>query len=126
MARLLQPAEFVGEGSVAGRLYDLGRYPGLVPPRAPHDRVRGEVYRLLKPKLTLVRLDGYEGCQPRGAPAEYARKRLTVRLDDGRQLTAWAYRYNGEVAHAGYIASGDYRQAQGLVRTWPHPRKCRK
>jgi len=46
--------EFVGEGTVTGRLLDLGRYPGAVPERPGN--VRGEVYRLLDPHL-LASLD---------------------------------------------------------------------
>ena len=107
--QLLQPAQFVGEGWATGRLYDLGRYPGMVGSCRPQDRVRGEVYRLLKSKLTLLRLDAYEGCRRGGLLGqEYRRKRLTIRMDNGAELTAWAYLYNGKVSTGGYIPSGDY------------------
>lgn len=117
MADLLQPARLVGAGSVAGRLYDLGAYPGMVNARTAKDRVRGQVYRLLKPNLTLVRLDVYEGCG--GVAGEYRRKRVRVRLDSGRKLTAWAYFFNGAVAARVRIPSGDYLQALRIPRLQP-------
>ena len=108
-SQLMQPAQFIGEGSATGRLVDLGRYPGMVGSRGTRDRVRGEVYRLLKPKLTLLRLDIYEGCRRDGLPGhEYRRKRLTIRMDNGTELTAWTYLYNGKANVGGYITSGDY------------------
>ncbi len=119
MARLLQPATFVGEASVAGRLYELGRYPGMIAPRAPGDWVRGEVYTLLKPKLTLARLDEYEDCRPHAGSAEFVRKRLPVRLDNGRPVRAWVYRYNGTLARATLIPSGDYAHSRRRSRRWP-------
>ena len=42
---------FLGEGSVRGRLVDLGSYPGLI---AGAGRVRGEIYRLDGPELLPV------------------------------------------------------------------------
>lgn len=109
MAQMMQPAQFIGEGSATGRLIDLGRYPGMVGSRGPRDQVRGEVYRLLKPKLTLLRLDIYEGCRRDGLPGhEYRRKRLTIRMDNGTELTAWTYLYNGKANAGSFIPSGDY------------------
>ena len=48
--RLLEGrARFLGEGTVAGRLYDLGRYPAAVPEGS--GLVQGEVYRVTDPAL---------------------------------------------------------------------------
>ena len=47
--RLAAMASFVGRGSVAGRLYMVDWYPGLVPGDAGGARVRGEVRRLSDP-----------------------------------------------------------------------------
>ncbi len=120
MGCLLEPAGYLGEGTVAGRLFDLGRYPGLVAPRAPGDRVRGELYTLRKPKLTLAKLDEYEGCRPRAGSAEFARERWAVRLDDGRRIEAWIYLYRGDLARGRLIRSGDYLHGRPFGRRWPH------
>lgn len=117
MNGLLRSSQFIGEGYVAGRLYHLGRYPGMVPPRAAGDRVRGEVYRLGRTTLTLQRLDAYEGCSPFGAaPGEYRRTRTGARLDDGRTLCVWVYLFNGAVDARGYVPSGDYLETSGVRR----------
>lgn len=56
-AGLLRDGRPVGTGTVAGTLYDLGRYPALVlDGRGP---VEGEVWRC--PPDALARLDEYEG-----------------------------------------------------------------
>ena len=44
IARFRPAPVFVGEASIAGTLYDLGTYPGIVLDGA--GRVRGEVYRI--------------------------------------------------------------------------------
>lgn len=112
-ARLLSGAEWLGEGSVAGRLLDLGAYPGLV---RGGGRVRGEVYWLARPTLMLQRLDAYEGCGRRGpTPDEYRRAIVRVRLDRGGSLSAWVYVYN-RVAPGRRLVSGDYAYAGGGVR----------
>jgi gamma-glutamylcyclotransferase (GGCT)/AIG2-like uncharacterized protein YtfP len=107
-ARLARAAEPVGEGSVAGRLYLVADYPGLVATQGETRRVRGEVYRLRVPS-TLADLDRYEGCDPvERARGLYRRERADVVLDDGRRVAAWVYLYNRPVAALRPIASGDY------------------
>ena len=91
----------VGEGSVAGALLDLGRYPGLV---AGRGRVRGELYRLYRRELLPV-LDREEGYN-------FERRRAVVTLDDGRRERAWIYRYRGPRTGAVAIPHGDYRRAR--------------
>ncbi len=100
--------EFVEEGTVTGRLLDLGRYPGAVP-EGP-GTIYGEVYRLLDPDL-LVSLDQEEGYRP-DAPGRslYLRRPTAVRLADGREATAWVYWYQRPRARAVPIPSGDYQQ----------------
>ena len=44
--RLAELAQFVGPAKIAGRLYDLGRYPGLQEVQSPDDWVQGDVYDL--------------------------------------------------------------------------------
>jgi gamma-glutamylcyclotransferase (GGCT)/AIG2-like uncharacterized protein YtfP len=51
----------VGTGSFQGKLYDIGRYPGVVRSGRNTDRVMGEIYRLSEPRRALEILDEYEG-----------------------------------------------------------------
>jgi gamma-glutamylcyclotransferase (GGCT)/AIG2-like uncharacterized protein YtfP len=106
--RLARAAEPVGEGTVAGRLYLVADYPGLVAAPGESARVRGEVYRLIAPSA-LADLDRYEGCDPVDpARGLYRRARAEVVLDDGRKVAAWVYLYNRPVTALRPIASGDY------------------
>ena len=50
--RLAPPARFIGRGRVQGRLYNLGRYPGLV--RGGEGWVQGEVYAITRAQETLL------------------------------------------------------------------------
>jgi gamma-glutamylcyclotransferase (GGCT)/AIG2-like uncharacterized protein YtfP len=98
---LTRGATAMGEGTVRGRLLDLGRYPGLIDGAG---RVRGEVYRLDDPELLPV-LDREEGYN-------FVRRQGTVTLADGRRVRAWLYRYRGPRERARPIPDGDYRRAR--------------
>lgn len=92
-------ADSVGDGEVAGLLFDLGRYPAAL--RDGGGVIRGEVYRLKDPGLWLT-LDSAEGSQ-------YHRGEVGVRLAGGRQVTAYIYWYVGSLRRALPIPGGDYR-----------------
>jgi gamma-glutamylcyclotransferase (GGCT)/AIG2-like uncharacterized protein YtfP len=96
-ARLRREARLLGEATIGGRLYSLGRYPGLVEAAGP-DRVHGEVYDLEAPAAALEWLDGYEGIVP-GKPelSPYERVERPVHLASGERLTAWVYLYRKSV-----------------------------
>ena len=83
------PSREIGRGSVAGVLYDLGEYPGLV---TGDERVPGVVIELAD-DASLARLDEYEDV----GSGLYVRRRATVRLDDGRDVETWVYLYNRAV-----------------------------
>lgn len=85
VAPLLAGARIVGEGSVRGRLLDLGEFPGLVPDAAA--RVRGVLLDV--PEEALPALDAYEECDA----GLFARRRVRVALDDGGEADCWAYEY---------------------------------
>ncbi len=105
---LLQYAEYIAHGFVPGRLYDLGDYPGLVPPDCNYDIVRGEVYQLFWPEA-LRALDCYEGCSESDPiPHEYRREVVQVHLETGDRCRAWAYWYQGPIDQPTRIDSGDY------------------
>jgi|GEM_PF-194577 len=99
-------AAYVGKGSVAGELFDLGEYPGAVKSNATAARVIGEVYRLPNLKTALRTLDEYEGV---GAVASLYRRDVTeVTLESGQRLSAWVYWLNEAPPRARRIESGDY------------------
>ncbi|HEY5724891.1 MAG TPA: gamma-glutamylcyclotransferase family protein, partial [Methylomirabilota bacterium] len=86
-------------GEVAGRLFDLGAYPGAV--RDAQGRIAGEVYEIVAPELWRV-LDSAEGPQ-------YHRREVIVRSEDGREMAASIYWYIGPLDRGVPIPGGDYR-----------------
>ena len=99
----------VGAGSVRGRLYDLGEYPGAVLSRTFPSVIKGEVFELPEDQQVLDSIDTYEGFDP-GHPrgSLFLRQRWPVTLADGRRITCWVYTYNRKPADARVIASGSY------------------
>jgi gamma-glutamylcyclotransferase (GGCT)/AIG2-like uncharacterized protein YtfP len=107
---LAEAARHVGAARIAGRLYDLGRFPGLKEPRSPDDWVQGDVYDLGENAgPTLCEMDAYENAES-PPPTPYERELATVLLADGRTLTVWVYWYRGDVREEQVIASGSYEQ----------------
>ncbi len=93
-------AEFLGPGSISGGLVDLGGYPGALPDGT--GTIRGDIYRLESVEL-LTALDSAEGL-------EFPRCLAPVRLDDGRELSAWVYWFSGSPGQGVPIPDGDYRR----------------
>jgi gamma-glutamylcyclotransferase (GGCT)/AIG2-like uncharacterized protein YtfP len=106
-AFLAERARFVGEGTVTGRLYDLGRYPGMTETTYPAERVWGDVYELAAGAQTLEELDRYENAES-PLPSFFERGRAEVTLADGNKVQAMVYWFRGHVAESQRIASGDY------------------
>lgn len=115
-ARLRREGRVLGPAMVAGRLLDLGSYPGLVDPRpwsalarARRGVVHGELHELNDPALTFPWLDPYEGITPgcRGG-CEYRRDVLEIALASAplRKLDAHAYVFQGATAKARNIVDG--------------------
>jgi len=108
MNRLLGSARFLGKAVWHGRLYLVDGYPGAVA-STDGSLVRGELYRLTEPAVTLAVLDRYEECGPEfGGENEYLRSVTTVTLEDGTETDAWIYLYHRPVDGLVRIASGDY------------------
>ena len=109
-ARMLRAScEFLGEASFHGKLFDVGSYPAAVASPEPGDIVRGEIYRMMRPRQLLPMLDRFEGCGADDAePHLYRRESMEVRLDSGRKLSAWVYLYNRETDRLRPIHHGDY------------------
>lgn len=103
--RLAREARSLGAATLAGRLVDLGRYPGLVV--GGDGVVHGEALRLADPEATLTWLDAYEGIVPgRRELAEYERAERTIRLQTGQDVTAWVYVYLRDIAAKAEIPGG--------------------
>jgi len=102
-------AAYVGGAQFQGTLYQIDYYPGAIPSPRAGDRVRGEIFRLLRPELLLPRLDEYEECSPeRPRPTEYVRRKSMLLLDSGQRTEAWIYLFNRPVTGFRKIASGDF------------------
>jgi gamma-glutamylcyclotransferase (GGCT)/AIG2-like uncharacterized protein YtfP len=111
MARALADrARYVGPAKARGRLYDLGRFPGLVEPQAEGDWVHGDLYDLGRASpSTLAELDAYEQDES-PLPAFFERRLGEAMLADDTRVPAWVYWYRGEVSEGQRIASGRYEK----------------
>lgn len=90
-ARLLRSqARLLRRTTVPGSIYRLHGYPGFRP--EPPGEVHGELYRLLRPAITLAALDRYEG-------PDFERVILSG---------VWIYRYRLAPPESQRIASGDF------------------
>jgi gamma-glutamylcyclotransferase (GGCT)/AIG2-like uncharacterized protein YtfP len=108
MARVLQTrAIFIDSARMPGRLFDLGRYPGMVEADGAEEWVMGDLYEL-PPDTDLLRdLDRYEGADGTQS-ALFDRQPGEALLPNGRLVDAWWYRYRGSRFDAQRIVSGDY------------------
>jgi gamma-glutamylcyclotransferase (GGCT)/AIG2-like uncharacterized protein YtfP len=99
----------VGRGWIRAALFDLGIYPAAIP--ASDSRVWGEVYQMLDADAVLSSTDELEGVNPTESDSSlYTRAETLVTMEDGREISAWAYFYNAPLGRAERIASGDYRE----------------
>ncbi len=108
-ARFLhENSEYLGTASLAGRLYDLGDYPGLVYDTDSPVQVKGQLFRLNDPARILLFLDDYEGASEESPESGLFRKELLPVLFEGSKRSAWVYTYNQPLNGALPIPSGDY------------------
>lgn len=105
---LKRESVFIGEAYLKGRLYDLGRYPGVVVQNDSPYEVFGHVYQLRNPEEALKVLDYYEDI-PDGkqTTSEYIRALTPVRIENNYQH-CWVYMYNKPTANLKEIESGNY------------------
>src|SRR5262249_18535424 len=103
---LAERAAFMGAGTMAGRLYNLGRYPGMTEAGSMAELVVGDVYQLADDE-TIRELDRYENAES-PLPSFFERGSAEVTLADGRKLQAMVYWFRGRVDEAHRIGSGDY------------------
>ena len=103
---LLKPTPFfVGPSRIAGVMYHLGDYPGVVLTDALEDNIVGEVYAIT-PELEEV-LDEIEMIYPQQRD-EYSKRMVVVRVG-ARQLSCLFYEINPVyTVDKPVIASGDW------------------
>lgn len=102
-------AVYLGKGSVAGELLDLGAFPGARKSRSPSARVVGEIYRVPNATEALKALDEYEGVGPGALVTSLYRREITeVTLEKGERVSAWIYWLNHVPRRRRRIDSGDY------------------
>lgn len=108
MARLLsERGAFLGEARIRGKLYNLGRFPGLTP-AVTEDWVFGDLYDLGEQAAhTLAELDRYEGDEST-PDALFERQMAEVAGAEGRAVQAWVYWFQGAVKEETRIISGRY------------------
>lgn len=115
-ARLSAESRIVGPGSVAGRLYDFGPWPGAVASDMAAERVHGVLLRLIYPERSLPWLDAYEGASETDPePRAFERVIVPVRLRSGRQVDGWIYYYRGRASRARLIPGGRYGARKALA-----------
>ena len=106
---LLAHSQYVGEGLISGKLYEIAGYPGVIESNNPAETVTGELYWFAKAGKLLSLLDEYEECSTAfTVPYEYLRQTREVQLVTGLNVTAWVYVYNWSTSGRILISSGDY------------------
>lgn len=106
LAHEMQGAACMGEGTVAGVLIDVGRYPGL---HSGAGEVHGEIYRV--DEAHLQRLDAVEGVVPGDrSTSQYWRERVEVLSGPHAGAQVWTYVYNRAASGCPRIVHGDYRR----------------
>jgi gamma-glutamylcyclotransferase (GGCT)/AIG2-like uncharacterized protein YtfP len=108
--RLRSVARYVGTARAPGRLYDLGRYPGLKPALRRGEWVSGDLYLLPAPRALLRDLDRYEAGVRGRERARFVRVRTPLLLARSRRTVAWVYLFTRPVRAAARIPRGDYRR----------------
>lgn len=99
ITRLAPAPRWVGEGSIAGTMYDFGRYPGVV--LGGDGVVRGEVYAITA-ALERV-LDEIEEVYPQQAD-RYSRREVNVAVA-GETLSCLVYEINPRYVVAASVSS---------------------
>jgi gamma-glutamylcyclotransferase (GGCT)/AIG2-like uncharacterized protein YtfP len=103
ITRLVPPPQFIGEATIAGKMYHLGGYPGVS--LGGSSQIIGEVYAVsaeLEKKL-----DAIESEYP-AQPDEYAKRAIRVQVS-GQWHDCFVYEINpAYIAGKPMIASGDW------------------
>ena len=102
----------VGRGTIRGRLFDLGDYPGAILTRSG-PMIQGMIFEVPNDPEVLHRLDEFEGFDPAKPKSSlFVRKRRRAQMQDGTKIFCWVYAYNGSVKDAQPVATGDYSKSR--------------
>lgn len=108
IADVVNTLRVVGPGTVPGRLYHLGAYPGCVLDGMCDGVIHGQLLAIPDPAV-LERLDWYEGYAAHDdAGSLFLRTVCDVTLEQGGQVRSWIYVYNRPVPPARLITTGRY------------------
>jgi len=103
---------------IQARLYNLGRYPGIIPSTAVTKLVYGRLVSVKDPRL-LRSLDRYE--ESAGIKGEFVRTQLAAQLLPSRkQIDCWVYVYNRSIEGKQRIVGGDYVRYRKHRKKWPN------
>ena len=100
---------FVADGKVRGRLYDLGEYPAAIP-STDDAFIIGELYVIKnQPEFSwaIGQLDDYEGVTTEPGEVQLYRRELADIMLNDKTEKAWIYWYNGDISGRPPITSGD-------------------
>jgi gamma-glutamylcyclotransferase (GGCT)/AIG2-like uncharacterized protein YtfP len=109
--RLSEESTVIGPAHIAGRLFDLGEYPGLVIDGNASTEAHGVLLRLVSAEQTFAWLDAFEDIVPGRAADKnvYVRRLAPVTTSDGQKFEAWIYEIQHVPPGASEIASGRWR-----------------
>lgn len=111
IAPALAGGRSLGTARVAGRLYDLGPYPGARLGGAPGDEIEGEVLALPDLETRLADLDRYEGYRPEAPDASvYLRTSCDACLASGETIRCFVYVIAEEPPAERRIPDGRWRR----------------
>lgn len=112
MAKILaESANYIGNGTFQGLLFDRGPYPVAVVSEEQDRLVHGDVYALHETDKMLKMMDEYEGVgEPLETGVTFERKQVEIQLEVGLRRIAWVYLHSGYSDHFIPIEGGDYLQ----------------
>lgn len=91
---LRQHSKMLGTGTMRGRIFSLGDYPGAVHEPEATSTVNGDVFELKNNELVFKVLDEYEGIGEQfPEPYEYDRILCPIQLF-GQEIQCWVYVWN--------------------------------
>ena len=101
--------EYVAEGKVKGKLFDMGEYPAAQP--SEEDRfIIGELYSAKHPSefdWAMGQLDDYEGTDSSFPDTSQYRREIADVFIGDKTIPAWIYWFTGNVEGKPEILSGD-------------------
>ena len=113
ICRVVNRLHRMGAGSVRGKLYDFGDYPGAVVDPSSSTWVRGELVELPEDENLLDALDKYEEFDPTNPQHSlFVRTKVRIQLSDGGSVNAWMYVYNKHPGNAPTITGGRYSSSK--------------